>query len=285
MAACPYCGTPLADALAEQCPSCGGALLPGAAPEAAPPPLPGPQDAPPAGPYGDANAPGGVHPAAASHAWDERHRVGIMAAFVETTRQVLATPSSFFQGMPVSGGLGSPLLYAVVAGWIGLVAAAFYQAIWVSIVGPSSLPFGLDRGELAYVLEWLESGAGLLTQVVFGGVSVVISVFVAAGILHLMLLMLGGARRGFEATFRVVCFSQATMLLLLIPLFLIPFCGLAPVAWCLALYAIGLAPAHRIGHGQAVAAVLLPIVALCCCCMGVVATFAGAIASLVGYTQ
>jgi hypothetical protein len=184
--------------------------------------------------------------------------------------------------MPVVGGLGSPLLYAVIAGWIGVAAAAFYQAIWVSIVGPSSLPFGLDRGELAFLLGWLESWVGLVSQVVFGGISVVISVFVAAGILHLMLLLLGGARRGFEATFRVVCFSQATTLLLLIPLFLIPFCGILGVVWCLALYVIGLAHAHQIGYGQSLAAVLLPILALCCCCAGLAVTFAGAIASLVG---
>ncbi len=187
--------------------------------------------------------------------------------------------------MPVTGGFGSPLLYAVVAGWIGLAAAAFYQAVWVSIVGPSTLPFGLDRSELAFVLGWLESWAGLVSQVVFGGVSVVITVFVGAGILHLMLLLLGGARRGFEATFRVVCFAQATSLLLLIPLFLIPFCGLAVVAWTLALYVIGLAQAHQIGHGQSLAAVLLPILALCCCCLGLAITFASAIAGLVGHVQ
>jgi hypothetical protein len=184
--------------------------------------------------------------------------------------------------MPVTGGLGAPLLYAVAAGWIGIAAAAFYQAIWVSIVGPAMLPFGLDSGEFAYLFRWLESWAGLVSQVVFGGMSVVISVFVGSGILHVMLLVLGGARRGFEATFRVVCYSQATTLLLLIPLFLIPLCGLAGVVWCLTLYVIGLAQAHQIGYGQSLAAVLLPILALCCCCLGLGLTFAGAIASLVG---
>jgi hypothetical protein len=201
---------------------------------------------------------------------------------VETTRQVLTAPTAFFRAMPVTGGIGSPLLYAVIAGWIGLAAAAFYQAIWVSIVGSSSLPFGLDHGEMSFLLDWLSSWAGLIAQVVFGGVSVVITVFVASGILHLMLLMLGGARGGFEATFRVVCFSQATALLLLIPLFLIPFCGLVGVVWCLALYVIGLAQAHQIGYGQSLAAVLLPLVAVCCCCAGLALTFAGAIASLIG---
>ena len=54
------------------------------------------------------------------------------------------------------------------------------------------------------------------------------------------------------------------------------------VAWCLTLYVIGVAQAHQIGYGQALAAVLLPLVALCCCCAGLAVVFFGAIASLVG---
>ena len=184
--------------------------------------------------------------------------------------------------MPTTGGIGGPLLYAVAAGWIGLAAAAFYQAIWVSIVGPATLPFGLglERAEFAEALAWFESWAGLVAQLVFGGISVTIGVFVASGLLHLMLMLLGGARSGFEATFRVVCFSQATTLLLVIPLFLIPFCGLLGVVWCLALYVIGLAEAHRIGRGTSLAAVLLPLVALCCCCAAFAFMIFGTIAGL-----
>lgn len=287
MSSCRHCQAPLADPLPAQCPYCGGVL--GAA-DAAPPPLPPavveatpPAGPPPLPPLGLGSAAGGARPEGGGIPWDARDRIGLAQAFVETARQVLAAPTSFFRAMPVTGGVGSPLLFAVVAGWIGLAAAAFYQAIWVSIVGPTTLPFGLDREELGGALAFMESWVGLVSQVVFGGVWVVVSVFLAAGIIHLMLLLLGGARRGFEATFRVVCFSQATALLFVVPLFLVPFCGLALVLWCLVLYVIGLAAAHQIGHGQALAAVLLPLVALCCCCAGLAATFAGAIASLAGH--
>jgi hypothetical protein len=102
-----------------------------------------------------------------------------------------------------------------------------------------------------------------------------------AAILHLMLLLLGGARRGFEATFRVASFSQATSLF-----FLLPFCGqLVGFVWCLVLYVLGLAEAHQIGHGKAAAAVLLPLVLLCCCCAGLAVLFAGAIAGVLGQVQ
>ena len=183
--------------------------------------------------------------------------------------------------MPVAGGLGSPLLYAVLVGWVGLAAAAFYQAIFRSIVGSSWGALGVDRPEIGALLGWVEGWAGFVAQAVFGGVFVVIGVFVAAGILHLMLLLLGGARRDFEATFRVTCFSEAICVL-----FLVPFCGqLVGGIWCLVLYVIGLAEAHRIGHGKAAAAVLLPVVVACCCCAGVAFLFASALAGLVGQVQ
>jgi hypothetical protein len=204
-----------------------------------------------------------------------------VSALVETTRELLTRPSAFFRAMPVAGGLGSPLLYAVIVGWIGLVASAFYQAVFRSVVGPGLGAFGAERPEITALLGWVEGWAGFVAQAVFGGVFVVIGVFVAAGILHLVLLLLGGARRDFEATFRVVSFAQATGIL-----FLVPFCGqFVGGLWTLVLYVLGLAEAHQIGHGKATAAVLLPIVLVCCCCAGLAFLFAGAIAGLVGQMQ
>ena len=296
MPSCSFCQNPLPEPIPPRCPSCGTFTMPepvvppelpsepppdiprAPEPEAGlPPPLP-PATPPPLPPPGAEAPPGSGIP------WDARDRTGFATAFAETTLQVMTRPTSFYRAMPVVGGLGSPLLYAVIAGWLGLAAAALYQAIWVWIVGSTVLPFGMDRAEMRAALAFLESWVGLVAQVVFGGIWVVISLFVAAGILHLMLLILGGARRGFEATFRVVCFAQATMLLFVIPVFMIPFCGLVPVVWSLVLYAIGLSEAHRIGAGQATAAVLLPILLFCCCCAGLGFMFAGAIASLVGHT-
>lgn len=268
MALCPHCHHILPDDEVSSCPNCGGDPRP-----VAPPPRP-PAVPAPAWPSPPAAAPGPGFP------WDHRDRIGFLTALVETTRQVLTAPGAFFRAMPVVGGLGSPLLYGVVTGWVGLIASAFYQAIFRSVVGSSFGDFG-ERPEIAAVLGWIEGWAGFFAQVAFGGVFVVIGLFVAAGILHVMLLILGGARRDFEATFRVVSFSQATNVL-----FLLPFCGqLIGGVWCLVLYVLGLAQAHQIGHGKALAAVLLPLVVVCCCCAGLAFLFAGAIAGLVGQLQ
>ena len=138
-----------------------------------------------------------------------------------------------------------------------------------------------QRPELGALLGWVEGWAGFVAQLVFGGVFAVIGMFVATGILHVVLLLLGGAQRGFEATFRVVAFAQATSVVLLVP-----FCGQvvggASGLWTLVLYILGLAEAHQIGHGKAAAAALLPLV-LCCCCAALLGfLFAGTLAGLAG---
>jgi hypothetical protein len=275
MALCPHCRHAVPDPPVGLCPNCGGDLQPASRPAGAgagaSPPLP--PAAPPSSVAVEAEP--GI-------AWDQRDRIGFFNALVETTRQVLTGPGAFFRAMPVTGGVGSPLLYAVVIGWVGLAAASFYQALFYSVVGSRWAAFGEDRPELASFLSFARGWGGFVAQLVFGGIGVVIGVFIAAGIFHVVLLLLGGARRDFEATFRVTAFSQATSLLLLVP-----FCGqiVGGVCgfWTLVLYILGLAQAHQIGHGKAAAAVLLPIV-LCCCCVALLGfVFAGAIAGLAGH--
>jgi hypothetical protein len=251
MALCPICEHPLPERSVGRCPNCGAEVVEVGAPESSPGPTP------------ESSANGAGTP------WDERGRIGLLAALIDTTRQVLTGPTAFFRAMPVASGIGSPLLYGVILGWLGAVAAGFYQALFHSLVGVSLFEAAFTRlanpslapsgSELS---GWLEGWGGFMAQVAFGGVFAAVGLILSAGVLHLALLLLGGARRGFEATLRVVSFSQAVCIL-----FLLPFCGqLAAGIWALVLYVIGLAEAQRIGYGRAVGAVLLPLVLLCCCC-------------------
>src|SRR2546430_16472791 len=48
--------------------------------------------------------------------WDERHSKGLFSAFIETLQMVLSRPSDAFTAMRREGGLGEPLLYAMIGG-------------------------------------------------------------------------------------------------------------------------------------------------------------------------
>jgi len=249
---CPSCGAALSEPRERFCPSCGADL------EAAPleSVLTRPQPRP-------------------GTPWDDRGRIGFLAALVETTQKVLTKPSEFFASMPVVGGVGSPLLYGILVGTLGLVVAALYREVFQALVGSTFAGLG-DSAELRRVVPLMMGGFSVVLQVVFSPVIVILGLFIVAVIVHVFLLMLGGARQGFEATFRVICYSEAAAVLNVIPL-----CGgVLSGVYCMILAIIGLAAAHGIGKGTAAAAVLLPLVVVCCCCAGAGLLFFGGLASL-----
>jgi len=239
---CPSCGAALPEPHERFCPQCGADL------EAAPP-LESPLTKPRARP---------------GTPWEDRGRIGFVPALIETTQQVLTKPSAFFASMPVVGGIGGPLLYGILVGTLGVIVAALYREVFQVLVGSTFAGLG-SSGELRRIMPFLMGGVGLVLQVVFAPIFVTLGLFIAAAIAHLFLLLLGGARRGFEATFRVMCYGEAAAVINVIPI-----CGgVISGVYFLVLAIIGLAAAHGIGKGTAAAAVLLPLVVVCCCCAGV----------------
>ena len=88
--------------------------------------------------------------------------------------------------------------------------------------------------------------------------------------LHLFLLMVGGAASGFSATLRVVCYSQTSGLAVVIPL----AGGIIQLIWGLVLQIMGLTQAHRTSGGKAAFAVIGPVI-LCCGCIIAVVVMSG----------
>ena len=196
--------------------------------------------------------------------WDARATKGLFSAFIETLQMVLTRPSEAFTAMQREGGLGEPLLYAVIGGTFGTLFALTYNYAFRSL---ALFPTRHNA------FENMIGGVGLIFLLVFTPLLVVIGTFIWSAILHLCLMMVGGAKQSFETTFRVICFGGGS----LNPLLVIPFCGgLVVLIWKIVVYSIGLARAHETDTGRAVLAVLLPLV-LCCGGIFVVAMMFGAL--------
>lgn len=217
-------------------------------------------------PTGGTSAPS----AATGLPWDHRERLGFLPAFFETLKLVLLEPGAAFSSMQPEGGLGPPLLYAVIGGCVGF---AF------------NLLFSILFGSLG-LLGHRDPFAGLLglgfTTVVFVicfPIMLLLGLFLWSAILHLCLTMLGSAKRSFETTFRVVCFSCGSTY----PLMIVPICGGGiSTVWCIVAECIGLAKSHETDTGRAVLAVFLPVIV--CCGGGVaLAVMFGALGALTGH--
>src|SRR6266542_90051 len=57
--------------------------------------------------------------------WDERQTKGLFNAFIETLQIVLSRPAAAFTLMKRDGGLGEPLLYAIIGGTFGGAKQSF----------------------------------------------------------------------------------------------------------------------------------------------------------------
>ncbi len=204
---CPACARSVPPYAGDRCPFCGTPLTPGAA---------------------------------ASIPWENRKNLGFFNALFATIKQVLFEPSDFFRRMPVTGGLGNPLLFFVI-----IVTVAFWACFALQLL----ILYGRGCHGSDLFLE-LFPRLLLLVAPFFAA----IGVFIGSAILHLCLMIVGGANRTYEATFRVVCYAAAAHVWLLIP-----FCGgLIAVVWNIVLNAIGLSRAHYTSVGRAVLAIFLP---------------------------
>ncbi len=183
--------------------------------------------------------------------WDERRTKGLFNAFIETLQMVLTRPVAAFTAMKREGGLGEPLFYAIIGGTFGVMFAVTYNFVLRSFT-----PFGDRHGTLAHLF----GGLTWIILLILAPVFVVIGTFIGSAILHVCLMIVGGAKQSFETTFRVICFAEGSAS----PLLVIPFCGgLITGIWKIVLYCIGLARAHETDTGRAVIAVLLPLI-ICC---------------------
>jgi hypothetical protein len=189
--------------------------------------------------------------------WEHRQERGFFNAFIETLVMVLTKPSEAFSVMKREGGLGEPLIYALIGGCLGGIVSLLFS------LGLQSTGFFASRHDTFAAMAG--KGFGSAALIVLVPLFVIISLFIGSAIVHVCLMIVGGANQSFETTFRVIAFSQGSTG----PLQIIPICGgLIAGVWAVVCDCIGLARAHDTDTGRAVLAVFLPLIV---CCGGVLA--------------
>jgi phage FluMu protein Com len=264
------------------------AFLKGDAPAKAPPPPPSPTFGPPPGannpfsepvggqppnPFGGmganpyaASAPAGYY---APQAGAMGGRTGLpweakkqsFGTWWETMSLIIGSPSRAFSQMRQYGGLGGPMVYTMVGVAIPVVVMLLIMVPIGLVIALIAAQEGGARGGGAV----LGGGVVMILVMAVGFaigifVFVPVSIFITAGIYHVCLMMVGGAKQQFETTFRVVAYVQGAITPIGMLLGLIPYLGgLIQAIWVIVLVIIGLARAHEIPTGKSALAVLLPV--------------------------
>ncbi|MGA3171184.1 MAG: DUF4339 domain-containing protein [Chthoniobacteraceae bacterium] len=221
-------------------------------PPAAMPPLPGGTEPETIEPVAEAGLP-----------WDERKERGLLAAFAQTVRLVLLKPVEAFGRMRTTGPISGPLIYNLIGGWIGLIAAGVY-AVLISRAQPAP-PADLSKMEALFYLTPDMAKSAFKLYIILGPVIVTAMVLVTSALAHLFLMLAGGANKSYHVTLRVFCFAWGSAQVFQ----LFPACGgVLALGWMLFGCVVGMAIAHGTTTGRAVAAMVLLAAACGTCCIG-----------------
>ncbi len=220
-----------------------------------------PPPAPPAGPGGGSGGGQG-------NPWEQRDSLGFVPALIENVKLFVTSPAEAFARTRRSGDYVSPLIFAVLVGWVGAVIGQFWRLFFHASM------FSFFPAEMSEQLGpmMVAGGMGFFSTLVLAPIIVAIVLFIWSGILHLCLVVVGGlgeSQADFEGTFRAAAYSGVAQLAQVVPM----VGGLIAMVWSIVLLVIGLSDLHNTSQGKALAAVLIPV-ALCCVC-GVVAMIVG----------
>jgi hypothetical protein len=263
----------------QTCPLCGAEVYvarPGETPppSASPspegaglPPIPGEPPPPP--------PPGGGPPQDQRTPFEEKG----FAGYFETVKLALFEPGKLFERMRVDDAKG-----ALLFGWVTLTVPTIIGLLLTQALFPTDLS-QLERFDIKVPPELRElmkdSLRSTIGSLIATPIVALVWVYLVAGVVHLMLLLLSQNKRGFNATFRAVCFASAPDVFSAVPQ-----CGsIVAFFWMIGLTIFGLSHTQRIPGGSAAAAVLAPIALVCCTCCACAFMFGAAILAALGAAQ
>ncbi|MBW1857671.1 MAG: zinc-ribbon domain-containing protein [Deltaproteobacteria bacterium] len=178
--------------------------------------------------------------------WEKRLELGLWKGIKQTIKSVLFFPKHMFSAMPVKDGWREPLAFGLLVGSISSMCAFFWE--FLIIHSGFFRPFG----SLSHLLS---SSIIFLIFIFLSPLLVSISIFLSSLIIHFLLLLVRAGNNGFEATLRVMAYSQATRIWSILP-----FIGsLIGWIWRSVVQIIGLKEAHETSYLRIIVAFSIPI--------------------------
>jgi hypothetical protein len=181
--------------------------------------------------------------------WERRAQLGLWQGVKQTMKGVLFSPRNMFSTMPVRDGWREPLAFGLLVGSIGSMFTFFWE-FFVASMGFLKPLWGVSTS--------ISSPLVFLLFIFLSPLFVTFNLLISSVIIHVLLVLVRGGKNGYEATFRVVAYSQATRVWSMIPL----LGGAVGWIWRSIVYIIGLKEAQETSYGRVILAFSIPFALL-----------------------
>jgi hypothetical protein len=185
---------------------------------------------------------------AATIAWEQPRR-GVLSRWWGTFREANFSPANFFAKMPRTGGFSKP---------IGFAYGLFLQMAFIGVIVASLVGLGAAVHGAPVTQHDTFVGLAIVIGVLAGGyLATAGALFVGSAFWHVVAKIFGGTGT-YESTFRVVSYSVSAQGWTLLPY----VGGFINALMNFVLLYHGFREVHQLSKGRALAAVILPFVAM-----------------------
>ncbi len=177
--------------------------------------------------------------------WEKRSELGLWRAIFQTIKDVMLSPDTFFNSTFMDGYKES-LAFGLLIGSLGSMIGFFWQFLIFS--GGISLAIQPLIGKLTI-------GMIFLLLIAFVPIFIIFKILFTSLFIHILLRLVRSGENGYEATFRVISYSQAAQII-----GLIPFIGsIVSFIWIFIIQIVGLREVHQTSYLKIIIAFMIPV--------------------------
>jgi hypothetical protein len=186
----------------------------------------------------------------------ERDDIPFLQGFFYSVKGIITKPREFFSAMHVNKGFGKPFLfYGLVICTNLILYYLFIKLNWVEnpitfLKDQIALNGGEGSDKALELLNSISDNGNIgFKYILYAGLFNLSIIWVIAYLWHLLLTILNVARNGFEASFRILAYSSAPLLLTMVTLG-IPLLNLMVFVWIVVVINRGISEAHEVDGGK-----------------------------------
>jgi hypothetical protein len=194
-------------------------------------------------------------------AWENRRQIGMPAALMQTVAGVVRSPASIFTSLKGGRSHLGAILLVVILGFFSSLIQSIWTMVLVPVEAKAALESMLNNFTTAPIPEgFMEDAfrAFMVGQVFLSPIFSVLALYLEAGLVWLVLMILGVPGRRFTIVLLVIAVAEVASLAVLIP----QLGGMIAMVLGVVFVTTGLSVRLRISRGRALVSAIAPSVIL-----------------------